>query len=99
MPSIIRSLIDFSTGHCFEPRPCLTGSPNVFVNGSPVVRVGDDYLQIHVCGIATHPMGPALIGSPNVFVNNSPVHRSGDLITCGDTGGFGSSDVLANQNF
>jgi uncharacterized Zn-binding protein involved in type VI secretion len=41
MPAVVR-LGDMSTGHsCFPPRPNTEASPNVFVNGKGVHRVGD----------------------------------------------------------
>lgn len=58
MPAIVR-IGDKSAGHCFEPRPNLEGSPNVFVNGKAVARMGDQQSCGDICAE----------GSPNVFVN------------------------------
>lgn len=38
MPSTIRKDIDNSAGHCFNPRPPNTGSPNVFINNKESTR-------------------------------------------------------------
>jgi uncharacterized Zn-binding protein involved in type VI secretion len=49
------------------------GSPNVFVNSIPQVRLGD------ICtGHGCFPPRPCISGSPNVFANSIPVHRIGD---------------------
>ena len=97
MPKVIRKDVDYSQGHCYEPRPAVEGSPNVFVNNIPVVRVTDNYYPSHTCGDSTHPMGPAVEGSPNVFANNLAVHRNGDDIQCGDMGSNGSPNVFASS--
>lgn len=47
-----------------------SGSPNVFVNGIPVHRIGD--IDIH-CGTTIQ-----IAGSPTVFANNRGVARIGD---------------------
>ena len=78
MPKIIRQGADPSQGHCFPPLPCLNGSQTVFVNGLGVVRVTDDYGQVHNCGDNTHSMGPAIHGSTDVFVEGLGIHRDGD---------------------
>jgi uncharacterized Zn-binding protein involved in type VI secretion len=96
MPPIFRANTDFSIGHCYGPRTCLIGSPDVLVNGKNVVRIGDNYSQTHTCNDNTHVMGVAARGSSTVFVNNKGVHRTGDLVQCGDTAGIGSPDVFAN---
>ncbi len=98
MKPIIRVGIDYSLGHCWPPAPAVQGSPNVFIGGIPVVRVGDLYpTHPGSCGAAgPHPMGIAATGSETVFINGKPLHRQGDLISCGDIANFGSKDVLAN---
>lgn len=90
---VIRKGVDYSLGHCFNPRPAVEGSSDVFCNNIPVVRAGD-YYPVHSCGSKSHD-GRAT-SSSNVFVNNKPIHRSGDPITCGDTAFNGSSDVFVN---
>ena len=99
MPKVIRSLVDFSQGHCFPPTPALNGSLTVFANGFPIVRQGDLYGQNHHCSILhlTHNMGAALLGSTDVFIEGMGVHRDADLIACGDVADNGSQDVFAND--
>ncbi len=98
MPRIIRMGLDLSQGHCYNPKPSLIGSIDVFVNNLPVVRQFDSYSQIHSCGPDTHSMGIALEGSPTVFVNGLGVHRDGDKIACGDVADNGSLDVFVDEN-
>lgn len=94
---VIRKLVDLSQGHCYGPRPCLSGSDDVLIEGFGVVRAfKDNYFQNHSCGSHHHDMGVAFQGSPDVFVNGFPVHRNGDLIQCGDRGGNGSISVFVN---
>lgn len=49
----------------------ITGSPNVFANGLPVVRVGDGWE-------GTKGAYMSATGSPNVFVNDRPRCSVGD---------------------
>jgi uncharacterized Zn-binding protein involved in type VI secretion len=92
---VIRKGVDNSRGHCYEPRPANTGSPNVYVNGIPVVRVGDHY-PTHSCGNSSHD-GDASQGAPNVYVNGKAIHRAGDSISCGDTASGGSPNVFVGD--
>ena len=81
MPAVVRKDKDKHIGHASRTRNPFhqtkygQGSPDVFVNGSPAVRIGDKTY----CG------DPATSGSPNVYINKIPVHRKGD-----STGGHGS---------
>ena len=93
MRRAIRKGVDISTGQCYTPRPCVTGSPNVFINNIPATSVGDFY-PVHCCGDSCHS-GTALSTS-NVFVNSKKIHRSGDPISCGDTAINGSPNVFIN---
>ena len=93
MRRAIRKKVDVSTGHCYSPRHCVTGSPNVFVNKIQLTRLGDHY-PTHCCGPSCHD-GKAMTDS-NVYANNRSVHRSGDPITCGDTAAHGSPNVFIN---
>lgn len=90
MPAISR-VTDMSTGHdnC-GPRPSIQGSPDVFINGLPVNRVGDQWAEHCNHG------GSTIQGSANVFVNGMPVGRVGDPIDCGDTIAQGSPNVFVN---
>ena len=101
MPAQIRQDCDPSCGHCYTPRPAVTGSPNVFANhnngcsSGNVVRVGD-YYPTHCCPSVGCHDGVASQGSPNVFANGIAVHRNGDAISCGDTACNGSGNVFIN---
>ena len=89
MPGIVRNAgVDSAGG------PIIEGSPNVFANESPVVRIGD---RVASHGrFPPHRGSPSMAeGSPNVFTNNIPTCRAGDPATCGDVA-TGSSDVFAN---
>ena len=98
MPAVVR-LGDICTGHeCFPPRSNVEGSPNVFVNGLPVHRVGDSW-DVHTC---THPeiphgshAGSQSSGSSKVFVNGRAVARIGDSVSCGSSCASGSPNVFA----
>lgn len=72
--------------------PIIQGSGNVFVEGKPIVRIGD--------AVAGHGKGPhagptMAQGSGNVKANGIGVCRSGDIATCGHTAS-GSGSVFAN---
>ena len=68
------------------------GSPNVFVEGKPAVRVGD---RVAGHGRGGHGNATMMEGSGNVFVNGISVCREGDRATCGHPA-TGSSSVFAN---
>ena len=70
------------------------GSPNVFINGKPVARVGDMGRHSGCCGpnIFTH-----VIGSSTVFINGRQAVRLGDMVRhCGgvDSVIVSSTDVF-----
>lgn len=70
------------SGHsCFAPTRNITQSPNVYVNGKKVVRVGDRYVD-HRCSDNTHTPIQGK-GSPTVYVNGMPLARIGDGVACG----------------
>jgi len=76
MPGICRVQQDRHIGHArprspYHQTPYVTGSPNVSVNGTAAVRVGDNTACLDV----------ALGGSSTVFVNGIPVHRQNDATT------------------
>ncbi|MEF2074829.1 PAAR domain-containing protein [Consotaella aegiceratis] len=88
---------DIGSGHSchFPPTPATGGSPNVFVNGRPLMRVGDAYVA-HPC-VAGHagPHGRKLAeGSASVFINGRPAGRLGDAIDCGGNAQTASSNVF-----
>jgi uncharacterized Zn-binding protein involved in type VI secretion len=87
---------DIGSGHAchFPPSAANGGSPDVYVNGKPLMRVGDSYVE-HACD-AGHagPHGRALAeGSATVFINGKPAGRIGDAIDCGGAAQTGSSNV------
>lgn len=64
--------------------PAVSGSPDVTINGKPVLRVGDPGIHSACCGSNTWQCAQ---GSSTVFVNTIPVVRLGDTTThCGGTG-------------
>lgn len=70
----------------------ISGSPDVIVNGSNQVRVGD-LVAGHGPGVHS---GPVMVsGSPDVIVNGIPSCRVGDLASCGHQSS-GSADVFIN---
>lgn len=86
MPGIARKGIDAAGG------TDAVGSPNVFVENSPAVRIGD---AVNPHGPGTHANPVLAGGSPDVFVNGIPVSRAGDPANCGHTTS-GSGTVFAN---
>ncbi len=93
MPAVTR-LGDLCTGHgCFPPRPSVSASPNVFVNGIPVCRVSDRYAA-HGCSKCPPHPGNLVQGSATVFVNGMPVSRVGDALNCGSSVMTGSPNVF-----
>ena len=87
MPGVVRDAGTDVTGGLN-----IQGSPTVFANNRPVVRVGDA-VQPH--GSGAHA-GPRMIaGSSNVFTNNIRTCRAGDPANCGHRA-TGSSNVFAN---
>lgn len=73
--------------------PATAGSPDVSINGRPVLRVGDPGVHSSCCGPNTWV---AAQGSSTVRINGIPVMRVGDMTShCGGTGKMieGSGDV------
>ncbi|MEF2074818.1 PAAR domain-containing protein [Consotaella aegiceratis] len=95
MPKAHRQ-VDIGSGHAchFPPSAATGGSPDVFVNGKPLMRVGDSY-EPHACSPCPKPEhGRKLAeGSATVFVNGRPAGRIGDAIDCGGAAETGSPDV------
>lgn len=88
----VSRLGDLCTGHgCWPPRPGITASPNVIVNGIRTHRLGDGWL-IHCCDGSCHP-GVVASGSPTVMINGRPAARIGDRINCGSLIAQGSPNV------
>jgi uncharacterized Zn-binding protein involved in type VI secretion len=85
---------DFCTGHdCFPPRPSISGSASVYINGKSVVRLGDAYAT-HCCGNPCHA-GVLSSASSSVFIEGVAVGRVGDAVNCGSKVRDGSGDVFA----
>lgn len=85
MPGVTRKSADTAGGTLIQ------GSPDVFVDGNPAVRIGD---AVAGHGPGEHA-GPVMAaGSGSVFVNDIPVCRAGDAATCGHPAS-GSGDVFA----
>lgn len=70
----------------------IQGSPNVYVNGSPLVRIGDA-VQGHGPGVHAGPV--MATGSGDVFCNGIGACREGDTATCGHPA-TGSDNVNIN---
>lgn len=96
---LVRLGIDLCSGHpegptFFPPRPPLSASTDVYVDGIPVVRMGDlwnphtNLLDVHI--------GVSSGGSPTVFVNGLPVMRMTDPIDCGSVAMMGSTTTFAD---
>lgn len=96
MPAVTRTG-DANTGHdACPPTTLASGSPNVFVNGKAVGRVGDPYVA-HGCKDHPSHVGTIATGAPCVFVNGKAVGRIGDAVSCGGTVAQGSSDVFVGN--
>lgn len=71
------------------------GSPNVYVNGTPVVREGDK-VGVHLRGDGGTDTSVLTTFSPNVYVNGKRLGRVGDQYTTDNTITSGSPTVFAN---
>ncbi len=77
--------------------PAIQGSPNVFVNSLPALRVDDMGIHVACCGPNTWI---AKKGSDTVFINGKPAHRKKDKTKhCGGEGKLieGSSNVFVGD--
>ena len=96
MPSVA-NLASITLGHPPSANPhgpfsAVSGSPSVFVEGSPALRKGDPF----------PPHSPSFVpnarlvgGSSTVFADGLPLGRKGDRLDCGDSLAKGSSTVDA----
>jgi uncharacterized Zn-binding protein involved in type VI secretion len=95
MPKATR-LGDIGSGHAchFPPTPSISASPDVYVNGIPIVRQGDAYVP-HACPTCPAPLHMRSLsgGSGSIFINGKPAGRIGDAISCGGAADAGSPDV------
>jgi len=93
MPAASR-LGDACTGHgCFPPRPGISASPTVFINGIAAHRVSDPW-NVHCCPGAGCHDGVVAAGSGTVKINGLAAARIGDAISCGSVIAVGSSTVF-----
>ncbi len=89
----VARLGDMDSGHGgFNPRGSTGGSPDVFVNGIAVHRVGDEWPR-HSKGKSGHD-SITTGGSSTVFCNGRAVARIGDTLNCGSIIAQGSTDVF-----
>lgn len=74
------------------------GSPNVFINGRPAVRAGDDAASSCTGLALNHPLWPFHVtvaeGSATVFINGKPAARVGSKLVCGAHITTGSDNVF-----
>jgi len=87
MPGVVRN-----SGTDVAGGPLIQGSPNVFVENDPAVRIGDAVAGHGDDGPHAAPV--MATGSSTVFVNGIPLCREGDIATCGHPAS-GSSKVFA----
>lgn len=87
MPGAARKDIDSAGGLIRE------GSNNVFVNGSPAVRIGNS-VNSHGRRWRRRHKGVVIAeGSSTVFVNGLNMSREGDKASCGHSISSGSNNV------
>lgn len=87
---------DLGTDHeGFPPTPVINGSPDVFIDGKPVARVGDQLAPHSKPKHSAHPRTIAS-GSSTVFINGLPVATTGGAISCGGVT-IGSSSVVVGD--
>lgn len=89
---------DLGADHAgFPPTPVIAGSPDVFIDGKPVARVGDP-LAPH--SKPKHPPHPRAIagGSSTVLINGMPAAVTGGAITCGGVT-IGSGSVIIGDTY
>ncbi len=71
--------------------PAIAGSPDVFVNGRPALRVDDVGIHAICCG---PNMWTAKAGSSTVFINGKAAHRMQDTAVKGNLAPGVASDEL-----
>jgi uncharacterized Zn-binding protein involved in type VI secretion len=89
MPNVLRQNQDTTQDGAL----IIEGSPNVFVNGKGVVRIGD-HIQPHNHGKNT-VYSYMITGSSTIFANGKAICRNGDLATNGDVGIGGATNCIA----
>lgn len=103
MPQVCRVGDNALCPACVHGKPCCPhvvvgpatqGSPDVIVNGQPVLRIGDPGVHAACCGSNSWNCAA---GSATVIANGIPVVRIGDATThCGGGGNMiqGSPNVI-----
>ncbi len=92
---VARKDVDICTGHDACPsRKAVEGSPDVFIDGHPVVRLGDLWAS-HGCPAHAPHQGRVMQASDEVTVNDLPVVRVGDPLDCGGVVKTGSEALYA----
>jgi uncharacterized Zn-binding protein involved in type VI secretion len=82
---VARKDVDICTGHdACPPRKAVEGSPDVFLDGHAVVRLGDLWEE-HGCPKHSKHPGRVVQASTEITVNGLPVVRVGDPLDCGGT--------------
>lgn len=87
---------DVTSGHGkYPPQFANAGSPDVFINGKPVMRAFDDW-DGHSCSSPNcyHDGTVVFVRNKTVFVNDLPMVTVGDALDCGSVCGEGSPDVF-----
>lgn len=89
----LSSLGKKDAGHgCYPPRPIITASDSVFVNGIGAARK-DDILAVHTCNSSSHN-GYISSGSSTVYINGRRAGRIADAVSCGSVVAQGSPNVF-----
>ncbi len=92
---VARKDVDICTGHdACPPRKAIEGSPDVFLEGHAVVRLGDHW-ESHGCPAHSPHKGKVIQASDEVTVNGLPVVRIGDPLDCGSKVKTGSEGLYA----
>ena len=92
---VARKDVDVCTGHdACPPRKAVEGSPDVFLEGHAVVRLGDAW-ETHGCPAHPPHKGHVAQASDEVTVNGLPVVRIGDPLDCGGKVKTGSDGLYA----
>jgi uncharacterized Zn-binding protein involved in type VI secretion len=87
-------LQDYCTGHdACAPTPLVESSPNVFINGRGVGRVGDHYAP-HGCVVHPTHQDNINAGSATVFINGISAGRIGDAVVLAGNVRDGSANVI-----
>ena len=79
---------NLNTGAVDGPSPAVEGSPDVFINGRPVLRVGDHFADGSM----------VTSGAPNVFINGRQAARLGDPVSEGGSVAEGCPKVCMGDH-